>query len=39
MADPMNKRLLEALLFASPEPLATRELHERMPEDRMSAVF
>lgn len=31
-ADQTHKRLLEALLFASPEPLATRELHERMPE-------
>ncbi len=27
-----HKRLLEALLFASPEPLPTRALHERMPE-------
>lgn len=27
-----TKRLLEALLFASAEPLSARELHERMPE-------
>ena len=31
-AEIQHKRLLEALLFASPEPLATRVLHERMPE-------
>ncbi|MCB1682756.1 MAG: SMC-Scp complex subunit ScpB [Alphaproteobacteria bacterium] len=31
-SDQTHKRLLEALLFASPEPLPTRELHLRMPE-------
>lgn len=28
----LHKRLLEAILFASAEPLPTRALHERMPE-------
>lgn len=34
MTEPMNdpKRLLEAILFASVEPLSTLALHERMPE-------
>lgn len=27
-----NMRLLEAMLFASQQPMSTRELHERMPE-------
>ncbi len=31
-ADAVHKRLLEAILFASAEPLPTRALHERMPE-------
>ena len=28
-----NSRLLEAILFAAAEPVSTKELHERMPED------
>ena len=32
MSQSETQRLLEAMLFASREPIATRELHERMPE-------
>lgn len=32
MSDDKNIRLLEALLFASSEPMSTNALHERMPE-------
>lgn len=28
----LHSRILEALLFASPEPLSVRDLHERMPD-------
>lgn len=33
MSNEKNIRILEALLFASAEPVSTKELHERMPED------
>ncbi len=32
MSNEQNIRILEALLFASSEPVSTKELHERMPE-------